>query len=54
MTQLTLLNARRGGETGRLQTDDWREEQEDDWIDAQRSKTLSDNEKMLINSIKIA
>lgn len=53
MTRLTLLNARRGGETGRLLIEEWREAEEGSWIDKQRLKNLTEAEKMLIDSMKI-
>ena len=54
MTRLTLLNARRGGEVGRLQINDWIEAEQDGWIDKQRLESLSESDKILVKSMKIA
>ena len=54
MTRLTLLNARRGGEAGRLQIEDWEEAEKDGWIDKQRLNKLSEADQMLVRSLKIA
>ena len=54
LTRLTLLNARRGGEAGRLQTDEWLEAEQGGWIDKQRLANLSPADKMLVKAMKIA
>lgn len=54
MTRLSLLNGRRGGEVGRLQIEDWREADKNGWFDSQRVKSLSDADRLLVNSMKIA
>jgi len=53
LTRLTLLNGRRGGETGRLLISEWRDADEDQWIDKQRMDNLSAADKILVNSLKI-
>ena len=50
MTQLTLSNARRGGEAGRMQLEDWKEASEYTWIDKQHLENLSEVDKMLIET----
>ena len=54
LTRLTLLNARQGGEAGRLQTDEWLEADQGGWIDKQRPANLSPADKMLVKAMKIA
>lgn len=54
MTRLTLLNARRGGEVGRLQLVDWDEAKKDGWIDSQRLEQLTEADKLLVKSVKMA
>ena len=54
MTRLTLLNARRGGEVGRLTLEDWKEARNDGWINKQRIESLTKAEKMLIKSFKLS
>ena len=53
LTRLTLLNGRRGGEVGRLLLSEWKEAEENNWIDSQRYKQLSKGEKMLVDAMKI-
>ena len=53
MSRLTLWNGRRGGETGRLQIQEWREGLSDGWIDKQRTKDLSEADQILVKSMKI-
>ena len=52
-TRLTLLNARRGGETSRLEINVWKEAENDGWIDQQRLNNLSVADKILVESLKI-
>ncbi|XP_057296732.1 uncharacterized protein LOC130625649 [Hydractinia symbiolongicarpus] len=54
MVRLTLLNARRGGEVGRLLLSEWDEAEKDGWIDQQRLQTLTLSDRMLVKSLKIA
>ncbi len=54
MVRLTLLNARRGGEVGRLLISEWEEAEKDGWIDHQRLQNVSAADKVLVNSLKIA
>ncbi|MEO0685885.1 MAG: hypothetical protein AAFY76_12775 [Cyanobacteria bacterium J06649_11] len=54
MSRLTLLNARRGGEVGRLTLEDWKEALNDGWINNQRIESLTEAEKMLVKSFKLA
>ena len=52
-TRLTLINGRRGGETGRLLLSEWREAERDGWIDAQRFDSLNEEDKALVKALKI-
>ena len=52
-TRLTLLNARRGGEPGRVTIAEWREALNDKWIDKQRSEDFDDLDQVLIKSLKV-
>ena len=52
-TRLTLLNARRGGEAARLTIEEWKDAQNDKWIDKQRLKDLADMDQALIKSLKV-
>ena len=54
LTRLTLLNARRGGEAGRLQTDECLEAEQGRWIEKQRLVNLSPADKTLVKAMKIA
>lgn len=54
MVRLTLLNARRGGEVGRLLLNEWRDADNESWIDNQRIKTLSEADQILVRANKIA
>ena len=54
MVRLTLFNARRGGEVGRLQLDEWNEADKGGWIDKQRSKELNEADRLFLNSMNIA
>ena len=54
LTRLTFLNAQRGGEAGRLQTDEWLEVEQGGWIDKQCLANLSPADKMLFKAMKIA
>ena len=54
LTRLTLLNARQGGETERLQRDEWLEVEQGGWIDKQRLANLSPVNKMLAKTMKTA
>ena len=53
MPRLTLLNARRRREAGRLQIEEWEDTYKDGWIDAQRLK-ISEDDQLLVKSMKIA
>lgn len=53
MSRLTLWNGRRGGETGRLNIDEWQEGFSDGWLDKQRLEKLPEGDKMLVESMKI-
>ena len=54
LTRLTLLNGRRGGEIGRLLIREWREAENNVWIDKQRLNDLTDAEMMLVDNLKIS
>jgi hypothetical protein len=54
MVRLALLNARRGGEVGRLSISEWEEAENDGWIDKQRMNELLEEQKLLVKSLKIA
>ena len=42
--RLTIFNARRGGEPARLLIEEWRDAENNTWIDKQRSKVLDPTE----------
>ena len=52
--RLTLINGRRGGEPARILMEDWKEAENDAWIDKQRLKDLNELDRALIDSMKIA
>ena len=54
LTRLTFLKARRGGEAGRVQTDERLEAEQGGWIDKQSLANLSPADKMLVTAMKIA
>ena len=54
MLHLSLLNARRGGEVGRLLIEEWKEAEADGWIDHQRLQKMDQDEQILVKSLKIA
>ena len=54
MTRLTLLNARRGGEVGRLFISEWEEAENNGWIHKEILSEMSEAEKILVNSLKMA
>ena len=51
--RLTIFNARRGGEPARLLIEEWRDAENNTWIDNQRSAILDPIEKSLLQSLKI-
>ena len=52
MSRLSLLNARRGGEGGRLLIEEWKEADNDGWIDKPKLRVLSNkNSNSFPNSI---
>ena len=54
VSRLTLFNARRGGEPSRLTIDEWKEADNNSWIDKQRAEMLSDPlDKCLLENMKI-
>ena len=54
MSRLTLQNARKGREAGWLQIEEWKDAFKDGWIDTQRLKKLSEDDQLLVKSMKIA
>lgn len=53
MTRLTLLNGRRGGEVGRLLLDEWKDGENNGWIDQQHLKKLPPSEQLLVEQMKM-
>ena len=53
LARLTLLNGRRGGETGRLLIEEGKDAEDNKWIDRQRYDVLNEGEKMLVDTLKI-
>jgi len=53
MTRLTLLNGRRGGEVARLLLEEWKDGEQDGWVDKDKVDQLPPAERMLAKSMKI-
>ena len=51
--RLTMFNARRGGEPARLLIQEWRDAEQDIWIDKQRIAALDPIETALLQNLKI-
>ena len=52
-TRLTLLNGRRGGEPARILLEDWKDGENNAWIDPQRVKELDELDRILVEKMKI-
>ena len=53
--RLTMFNARRGGEPARMTVNEWREAEENQWVDPNRVQQISDPmEKALLSSTRLA
>ena len=53
VSRLTLFNARRGGEPARLSLAEWKQAEENRWLNHDRIKSVGDWERTLFNNMKI-